>query len=259
MAMGPLSGQTLIDSGASRHSLGRLGMKYAQNVRRIDPLIMNTANGQVTLSLVGDVVLKDGTLVRDWLINKWSETNLLSEGLANADKSTNSLMITSSDPSLPKMITTATTKISAMRIGVLDFLPPELDIGSELFLANCTSEVSSVKDQTNVTSGVTIWTSASEVLDNCHPKKIPVTFPVFPEFLDILDANMGSEPNSVRGSDLLDQYSDIICCYRLEDESIAQHEKAGHYPSDARLLCLRDSLCTKIRCSQGWSVQEISV
>ena len=45
LAMGPLSGQTLIDSGASRHSLGRLGMKYAQNVRRIDPLIMNTANG----------------------------------------------------------------------------------------------------------------------------------------------------------------------------------------------------------------------
>ena len=78
LAMGPLSGQTLIDSGASRHSLGRLGMKYAQNVRRIDPLIMNTANGQITLSLVGDVVLKDGTLVRDWLINKWSETNLLS-------------------------------------------------------------------------------------------------------------------------------------------------------------------------------------
>ena len=48
LALGPLSGQTLIDSGASRHSLGRLGMKYAQNVRRIDPLIMNTANGQVT-------------------------------------------------------------------------------------------------------------------------------------------------------------------------------------------------------------------
>ena len=88
LAMGPLSGQTLIDSGASRHSLGRLGMKYAQNVRKIDPLIMNTANGQVMLSLVGDGVLKDGTLVRDWLINKWSETNLLSEGLANADKST---------------------------------------------------------------------------------------------------------------------------------------------------------------------------
>jgi hypothetical protein len=124
LAMGPLSGQTLIDSGASRHSLGRLGMKYAQNVRRTDPLIMNTANGQVTLSLVGDVVLKDGTMVRDWLINKWSETNLLSEGLANADKSTNSLMITSSDPSLPKIITTATTTTSAMRIGVLDFLPP---------------------------------------------------------------------------------------------------------------------------------------
>ena len=53
LAMDPLSGQTLIDSGASRHSLGRPGMKYAQNVRRIDPLIMNTANGQVTLSLVG--------------------------------------------------------------------------------------------------------------------------------------------------------------------------------------------------------------
>ena len=97
-------------------------MKYAQNVRRIDPSIMNTANGQVTPSPVGDVVLKDGTLVRDWLINKWSETNLLSEGLANADKSTDSLEITSSYPSLPKIITTTTAKASALRIGVLDFL-----------------------------------------------------------------------------------------------------------------------------------------
>ena len=65
LAMGPLFGQTLIDSRASRHGLGRLGMEYAKNVRDIEPLIKNTANGQVTLSLVGDVVFKDGTRLTD--------------------------------------------------------------------------------------------------------------------------------------------------------------------------------------------------
>ena len=184
--MSPLSGQTLIDSGASRHSLGHLNMKYAQNVRRIDPLIMNTANGQVTLSLVGDVVLKDGTLVRNWLINKWSETNLLLEGLANADKSANSLVITSSDPSLPKIITTATTKAPALHIGVLDFLPPELDITTSEILANCTSEVKSTSEVlANCTSEVRTVKSpdfpancTSEVLANAHPCiRNPFPFP----------------------------------------------------------------------------------
>ena len=78
-----------------------------------------------------------------------------------------------------------------------------------------------------------MWKSNSKVLANCtsgHPKKIHLPFPVFPEFLGIPDTIMGSEPTNLRGSDLLNQYSDIICCYGLEDESIAQHEKAGHYP-----------------------------
>ena len=189
LAMGLLSGQTLIDSGASRHSLGRLGMKYAQNVRKIDPLIMNTANGQVTLSRMGDVVLKDDTLVRDWLINKWSETNLLSEGLANADKSTNSLENTSSDPSFPKIITTATTKTFALRIAVLDFLPPELDITTSEVLANCTSEVKSTsKVLANCTSEVRTVKSpkfptncTSKVLADCasgYPRSFPLSFHV---------------------------------------------------------------------------------
>ena len=273
LAMGPLSGQTLIDSGASRHSLGRLGMKCAQNVRRIDPLIMNTANGQVTLSLVGDVVLKDGTLVRDWLINKWSETNLLSEGLANADKSTNSLMITSPDPSLPKLITTATTRTSAMRIGVLDFLPPELDIVSELsgtgVLANCTSEANSAKstqDLTNVTSGVPMWKSTSEVLANCtseHPKTFPETSPIFPEFLDIPDTIMGSEPTPVRGSDLLNQYctrtSSAATDWRMNPSQTMR--RPGTTPRCAaalfaRQLLHKDSVLTRVVCTRNLGLKQ---
>ena len=78
-------GHTLIDSGASRHSLGRLGMACAMNVRSIEPpLIMETANGDLAITLEGDVELADGTVVRGWLLNKYSETNLISEGLCNA-------------------------------------------------------------------------------------------------------------------------------------------------------------------------------
>ena len=57
-----------------------------------------------------------------------------------------------------------------------------------------------------------------------------MTLSEFPEILNVPDTNMSAEPTTVQGSDLLNKYSDIICCYGLEDESIARHEKAGHYP-----------------------------
>ena len=211
LSLSPVSGQTLIDSGASRHSLGRLGMRYAQNVRKISPIIMNTANGQVTLSLVADVVLGDGTVVRDWLLNKWSETNLLSEGLANADESTDGIKIESSGNSEPKVITTANTRTSALRIGVLDFLPRELDIVPTFPTSEFSEHLSTFSSQ-----GI---------------PQFPVTFSAVPEFLEIPDDHFETaDPATFPSSDLLNQYSDIICCYGLEDESIARHEKAGHYP-----------------------------
>ena len=68
--VGASFGHTLIDSGASRHSLGRLSMACAINVRSIEPpLIMETANGDLAITLEGDVELADGTIVRDWLLN----------------------------------------------------------------------------------------------------------------------------------------------------------------------------------------------
>ena len=57
-----------------------------------------------------------------------------------------------------------------------------------------------------------------------------MTFSEFPEFLNIPDTNMSGEPTIVQGSDLLNQYSGIVCCYELEDESIARDEKVRHYP-----------------------------
>ena len=64
--IGTSFGHTLIDSGASRHSLGRLGMACAVNVRSIEPpLIMETANGDLAITLEGDVELADGTVVRN--------------------------------------------------------------------------------------------------------------------------------------------------------------------------------------------------
>ena len=55
--------------------MGRLGMACAVNVRNIEPpLIMETANGDLAITLDGDVKLADGTIVRDWLLDKYSET-----------------------------------------------------------------------------------------------------------------------------------------------------------------------------------------
>ena len=51
----------------------------------IPPVVLTTTNGEVALNLEGDVTLLDGTVLRNWLLNKYSETNLCSEGLSNSD------------------------------------------------------------------------------------------------------------------------------------------------------------------------------
>ena len=127
--IGTSFGHTLIDSGASRHSLGRLGMACAMNVRSIEPpLIMETANGDVAITLEGDIELADGTIVRDWLLNKYSETNLISEGLCNADDPQSDVKFFSSGNSAPRTIHTLMTQTLARKVGVLDSMPPELDL-----------------------------------------------------------------------------------------------------------------------------------
>ena len=240
LGLSPVSGQTLIDSGASRHSLGRLGMRYAQNVRKISPITMNTANGQVTLSLVADVVLGDGTVVRDWLLNKWSETNLLSEGLANADESTGGIKIESSGTAEPKIIVTAKTRTSARRIGVLDFLPRELDIVPAGPTSEFSEHLTSFSDHgfpqdTDFRSRDNFFNQGipQDARDTESRSNVtfPVTFSETPDILENPDDHFGTaDAATFRSSDLLNQYSDTIHCYRLEDEVIAQHEKAGHYP-----------------------------
>ena len=121
------AGRTLIDSGASRHILGRHGMKYAKNVRTIAPVTLTTANGEVMLNLEGDVQLKDGTTLYKWLLNKHSETNLCSEGLSNSDVNSGIKFLTP-DASGPKVIRTDYTETSALQLGVLNYLPDELQL-----------------------------------------------------------------------------------------------------------------------------------
>ena len=127
--IGTSFGHTLIDSGASRHSLGRLGMACAINVRSIEPLlIMETANGDLAITMEGDVDLADSTIVRDSLLNKYSETDLISEGLCNAGGPQSGVKFFSSGNSAPRTIHTLMTQTLTRKVGVLDVMSPELDL-----------------------------------------------------------------------------------------------------------------------------------
>ena len=104
-------------------------MACAMNVRSIEPpLIMETANGDLAITLEGDVELADGTVVKGWLLNKYSETNLISEGLCNAGGPESGVKFFSAGNPLPRTIHTLVTQTLARRSGVLDFMPPELDL-----------------------------------------------------------------------------------------------------------------------------------
>ena len=89
---------------------------------------MEIANGDVIITLEGDVELDDGTVVNSWLHNKYSETNLISRGLYNAGGPQSGVTFFSSGNSDPRTIHTLVTRTLARKVGVLDFMAPELDL-----------------------------------------------------------------------------------------------------------------------------------
>ena len=77
---------TLIDSGTSRHMLGSEGIKFVANVQETDhPIQLETAAGPMELGLEGDALLRNGSVLRNCLLNVQTELNLLSEGLMRTE------------------------------------------------------------------------------------------------------------------------------------------------------------------------------
>ena len=70
---------TPVDSGTSRHMLGSEGIKFVANVREADqPIQLETAVGPTKLGLGHDALLRNGSVLRDFLLNDQTELNLLS-------------------------------------------------------------------------------------------------------------------------------------------------------------------------------------
>jgi hypothetical protein len=65
----PPTNLTLIDSGTTRHMLGVDGIKYAANVRPTKPCTFSTAGGAVELSMEGDALLRNGSVLSNCLLN----------------------------------------------------------------------------------------------------------------------------------------------------------------------------------------------
>ena len=117
---------TLIDSGTSRHMLGSEGIKYAANVREADqPIQLETAAGPMELGLEGDALLRNGSVLRNCLLNDQTELNLLSEGLmrTESDWTFNSI-----ERGLKSIGTPDGDENVAHREGVLDYLPYDLEM-----------------------------------------------------------------------------------------------------------------------------------
>ena len=70
----------LLDSGSTRHMVGRLGLPYANNIRQNAGTNVETIGGNTVMDLVCDVQLRDGTILADCLINDTTDLNIASEG-----------------------------------------------------------------------------------------------------------------------------------------------------------------------------------
>lgn len=118
---------TLIDSGASRFMLGRSGMRYAFNVRPCEPVCFDTAQGDLVLDTVADAMLRDGTTIRDWLLNDKTDLNLFSPGLTGEGQDCSWKFGDISKTAATEILTEQGT-IKAYKAGVLDYLPFELEL-----------------------------------------------------------------------------------------------------------------------------------
>ena len=117
---------TLIDSGTSRHMLGSDGIKFAANVRAADqPVQLMSAAGPMELGLEGDALLRDGSVLRNCLLNDQTDLNLLSEGLMRTEEE---WTFNSIERGLKSISTAQGSTTVAHRQGVLDYLPYDLEM-----------------------------------------------------------------------------------------------------------------------------------
>ena len=65
-----------IDSGIARYMRGVDGIKYAANVRPTEPCTFSTAGGAIELSMEGDALLRNGSVLSNCLLNEASDLNL---------------------------------------------------------------------------------------------------------------------------------------------------------------------------------------
>ena len=51
-------------------------MKYAFHIQPCAPVCFDTAQGELVLDTMADAMLRDGTIIRGWLINDKTDLNL---------------------------------------------------------------------------------------------------------------------------------------------------------------------------------------
>ena len=115
----------LLDSGSTRHMIGRSGLPYAHNLRQGNGTLVTGVTGVVDMDIECDVMLRNGSILQDCLVNDGSELNICSERLIRTTG--HNWKIESVSHDLKQIKTAEGLGATCYNAGGLDYLPFELE------------------------------------------------------------------------------------------------------------------------------------
>ena len=121
----PPSTFVIVDSGSTRHMVGQSGLPFAHNLRQSNGTVVTGINGCSAMDVECDLMLRNGTILEDCLVNGDSELNICSE--RNARSKSHSWQIRPLGSELKQIETPKGLVATCYSFGGLDYLPYELE------------------------------------------------------------------------------------------------------------------------------------
>ena len=115
----------LLDSGSTRHMIGSSGLPYAHNLRQGSGTLVTGVTGVVDMDIECDVMLRNGSVLQDCLVNGDSELNICSERLVRT--AGHNWKVESISHDLKQIKTAEGLGATCYNAGGLDYLPFELE------------------------------------------------------------------------------------------------------------------------------------
>ena len=121
----PPSTFVIVDSGSTRHMVGQSGIPFAHNLRQSNGTVVTGINGCSAMDIECDMMLRNGTILEDCLVNEDSELNICSE--RNVRSKSHSWKVGPLGSELKQIQTPNGLVATCHSFGGLDYLPYELE------------------------------------------------------------------------------------------------------------------------------------